>query len=186
MRIVGGTLSGRKITPPTSLSTRPMMDRVRQALFNILEHQDWGKGIGDLFFDTHVLDPFCGTGAIAFEAISRGAVKATLFDKDRAALTIAAKNAVTLGIEKQCDIRQGDALTPPKATAKCKLIFLAPPYRKELIPPSLVACDKAGWIAPHALIVAETAKKEVLEIPDDFKLLFSRFYGDTALHFLVR
>ena len=54
MRIVGGTLSGRKILPPTSITTRPMMDRIRQALFNILEHHDWGKPIGDLFFEPQV------------------------------------------------------------------------------------------------------------------------------------
>jgi 16S rRNA (guanine966-N2)-methyltransferase len=186
MRIVGGTLSGRKLEPPTSRATRPMMDRVRQALFNILEHNDWGKHIGDLFHATQVLDAFCGTGALAFEAISRGATHATLFDKERQALLIARKNAAALGVEKQCTIMETDALGPPRALKSCKLVFFAPPYRKNLIPPAMLACDAAGWIAKHALIVAETAKKEALEIPEGFTLLFSRFYGDTALHFIVR
>src|SRR5271168_1109936 len=182
MRIVGGSLSGRKLEPPTSRATRPMMDRVRQALFNILEHRDWGKSIGDLFYETEVLDAFCGTGALAFEAISRGAVHATLFDKERQALLIAKKNATALGIEKKCAIIEGDALAPSKAKKPCKLVFLAPPYRKDLIPPAMLACDAAGWIAKHALIVAETAKKETLGIPEGFNVLFSRFYSDTALH----
>ena len=63
MRIVGGSLSGRKIEPPLSTVTRPMMDRVREALFNILAHRDWGKNVGDVFAeDVCVLDAFCGTG----------------------------------------------------------------------------------------------------------------------------
>ncbi len=186
MRITGGTLAGRKIEPPLSRTTRPMMDRVRQALFNILAHHDWGREIGNVFGDTHVLDAFCGTGALAFEAISYGAEHATLFDKDRNALEVATKNADTLGVKKLCYIRAGDATEPPRAAQPCKLVFLAPPYRKNLIPPALIALNKMGWIAKHPLILAETAKKEALEIPEEFQVLFSRYYGDTALHFLTR
>ena len=185
MRIVGGTLSGRKIEPPLSQTTRPMMDRIRQALFNILEHHDWGKDTPALFDGSHVLDAFCGTGALAFEAISRGAKQATLFDKDRQALQIATKNAASLGLAKQCGILSIDTLEPPKAKKPCQLIFLAPPYRKGLIPPAMKALKKAGWMAPHALIVAETAKRETLDVPGGFTLLFSRFYGDTGLHFIT-
>ena len=188
MRIVGGTLSGRKIEPPTSLTTRPMMDRVRQALFNILEHRDWGKHIGDVFDgNTHVIDAFCGTGALAFEALSRGAATAALFDLDSAALKIARQNAAMLGLADKCSILSADATRPPKnSTASAKLVFLAPPYRKNLILPAFAALDTAGWIAPHAVIVAETAKKEILAPLPGCELIVSRFYGDTALHFLRR
>ncbi len=187
MRIVGGTLSGRKIEPPLSLVTRPMMDRVREALFNILAHRDWGKNIGDLFeSDIHVIDAFCGTGALAFESLSWGAAQAVLFDKDAQALKIARQNATTLGVAAQCTILSADATQPPQASAPCKLVFLAPPYRKNLIPPSFAALDAAGWIAPHAVIVAETAKKEPLEPLEGCEVVVSRNYGDTALHFLLR
>jgi 16S rRNA (guanine966-N2)-methyltransferase len=186
MRIIGGTLSGRKLLPPSSITTRPMMDRVRQALFNILLHHDWGKKIGSAIDAAHVLDAFCGTGALSFEALSHGAEHATLFDKDLAALKVARANAEALGVKQSCSILQGDALHPPRATQTCNLIFLAPPYRKDLIPPSLVALDRAGWIAKHPLILGETAKKEILELPQGFAILFSRFYGDTALHFVGR
>lgn len=188
MRIVGGTLSGRKIEPPLSLVTRPMMDRVREALFNILAHRDWGKNVGDLFEngDINVLDAFCGTGALAFESLSWGAARATLFDKDMQALTIARKNAATLGIADKCTILAADSTQPPQAPAPCKLVFLAPPYRKNLIPPAFKALDAAGWIAPHAVIVAETAKKEPLDPLEGFEIIVSRNYGDTSLHFLLR
>ena len=186
MRIVGGTLSGRKILPPLSLTTRPMMDRIRQALFNILEHHDWGATIGDVLTDAQVLDAFCGTGALAFESLSRGAAHATLFDKDREALTIAGKNAEALGVKKNCAILSADTLAPPPAKQGCKLVFLAPPYRKGLTPPAIIALDAAGWIAPHALIVTEVAKDETLDLPAGFAMLFTRSYGDTTLGFVVR
>lgn len=187
MRIVGGSLSGRKIEPPLSRVTRPMMDRIREALFNILAHRDWGPQIGTLFGEsTHVMDAFCGTGALAFEALSWGAGTATMFDKDQGALSVAVQNARTLGVESRCSIQLADSLNPPRATKQSKLIFLAPPYRKGLIPPTLAALDQAGWIAPHAVIVAETARKELAEIGAPFDLVLERFYSDTGLHFYVR
>jgi 16S rRNA (guanine966-N2)-methyltransferase len=161
-----------------------MMDRVREALFNILAHRDWGVTIGDPLEGTHVLDAFCGTGALAFEAISWGAAHATLFDKDRSALQIATRNAVSLDIVKCCVIIEIDALVPPRAPKPCRLVFLAPPYRKALIPPTMHALNKAGWIAPNALIIAETAKEEEVKLLEGFTLLLSRFYGGTAVHFV--
>jgi 16S rRNA (guanine966-N2)-methyltransferase len=187
MRIVGGALSGRKIEPPLSQVTRPMMDRIREALFNILAHRDWGKNIGDLFEqDVHVLDAFCGTGALAFEALSWGAGQATLFDIDQQALDIARQNARCLGVIDRCHIIAGDTTMPPKAAEACKLVFLAPPYRKNLIAPAFEALDQAGWIAPHAAIVAETAKKEPLTPLRGCELVLERSYADTTLHFLMR
>ena len=189
MRIVGGSLSGRKIEPPLSRATRPMMDRIRESLFNILAHHEWGNDIGELFSaKTEVLDAFCGTGALAFESLSWGAGHATLFDKESEALTIATQNAAALGLKGRCNIQMADALAPPppRAPKPCQLVFLAPPYRKELIPPSLAALDAKGWIAPHAVIVAETARKEELPLPENFTLVLQRFYSDTGLHFLVR
>lgn len=186
MRIVGGALAGRQIEPPSSRMTRPMMDRVREALFNILLHHDWGRGMGNVFDASHVLDAFCGTGALAFEALSRGASNATLFDTDRQALAVATKNATVLGVKQRCRIMAADALHPPRAMEPCRLIFLDPPYRKGLVQPAIEVLDQAGWIAPHALIIAATAKREHPPIPQGLSLLFSRFYGDTALHFFIR
>ena len=187
MRIVGGKLSGRKIEPPLSTATRPMMDRVREALFNILAHRDWGKHIGELFEnEPHVLDAFCGTGALAFESLSWGAAHATLFDKDAQALKIARQNAVTLGVIDKCQILAADATQPPQAPTPCQLVFLAPPYRKNLIHPTFAALDAAGWIAPHAVIVAETAKSEKLETLSGCELVVARSYGEPMLHFFTR
>ena len=162
-----------------------MMDRVREALFNILAHRDWGVA-GDVLDGTRVLDAFCGTGALAFEALSWGAAQATLFDLASEALKIARKNAESLGLKERADMRLGDALAPPQAVTACQLIFLAPPYRKNLIPPALSAFEKAGWIAPHALIVAETARDETLVLPEGYPVVLERSYADTTLRFAVR
>ena len=107
-------------------------------------------------------------------------------DLDSEALKIAQQNAASLGLTDKCHIQSADATKPPRATAPCKLIFLAPPYRKGLILPAFKALDAAGWVAPHAVIVAETAKKETLAPLPGCELTVSRFYGDTALHFLSR
>ncbi len=189
MRIVGGSLSGRKIEPPLNRETRPMMDRIREALFNILAHRDWGKDIGDVFAeDINVMDAFCGTGALAFESLSWGAARATLFDLSEDALNIARKNAASLGLTDRCRIMSADATKPPQAPegAPCKLVFLAPPYRKGLIPPAFSGLDAAGWIAPHAVIVAETAKKEAFDPLSGCEEVLDRTYADTTLRFLVR
>jgi 16S rRNA (guanine966-N2)-methyltransferase len=187
MRIIGGKLSGRTIKAPAGRTTRPMLDRIRQALFNIVEHHDWGKQIGNPLTGANVIDAFCGTGALAFEALSRGAKQATLFEKDRNALRIAMENAEALGLKKDtCRIIATDTLHPPEASYECELVFVAPPYRKGLIAPALAALDVAGWIADNALIVVETAKKEPLELPENFVPLFSRFYADTGIHFVSR
>lgn len=187
MRIVGGSLSGRKIAPPLSRTTRPMMDRVREALFNILAHHEWGKDIGDLFEeDVDVLDAFCGTGALAFEALSWGAGRATLFDKDVEALAVARQNAVSLELTDRCTILSGDSTRPPKAFRTHKLVFFSPPYRKGLIPPSFRALDAAGWIAPHAVIVAETARNEAFDPLPGCTLAVCRKYGEAVLHIMTR
>ncbi|MBV8060186.1 MAG: 16S rRNA (guanine(966)-N(2))-methyltransferase RsmD [Alphaproteobacteria bacterium] len=186
MRIVGGQLRGRKFAPPLSLTTRPMMDRVRESLFNILEHHDWGRDVGDVFDGTRVLDAFCGTGALAFESLSRGAAHATLFDRDRQALQVATQNATDLKVLPQCAILSADTTQPPQAPMPCRLVFLAPPYRKGLIPPAMLALDAAGWMEKAPLIVAETARKEELTVPEGFAILLARFYGDTGLHFIKR
>ncbi|NTU76532.1 MAG: 16S rRNA (guanine(966)-N(2))-methyltransferase RsmD [Alphaproteobacteria bacterium] len=185
MRITGGTLRGRPLKAPEGQATRPTSDRAREALFNILAHHEWGADIGDPLEDARILDAFCGTGALAFEALSRGGTQAFLFDKARTALRLAAANAASLGVKKMCLLFPADATKPPQAAAPCTLIFLDPPYRKNLAPAALKALDEAGWIAPHALIVVETAKNETLDLPERFVLQLSRTYGDTAVHFVL-
>lgn len=183
MRIIGGELSGRRIEAPEGQTTRPMSDRVRGALFNILEHHEWDEFVLD---GAQVLDMFCGTGALAFEALSRGAAHATLFDMDEAALRTARDNAAALGLAGRCGIIRADATRPPRnAGQPCNLVFVAPPYRKGLVRPAIEAAKKAGWLNISALLIIEVAKHEKLEVPEGLTIELSRTHGDTTLHFGV-
>lgn len=168
MRIVAGAWRGRTIEAPRTGTTRPTADRVRQALFDMLAHAPWA----DPLPGSVVLDGFAGSGALGLEAISRGADRAVFFEIDRAALDSLRGNVARLGAGPRCTILAADATRPPPATAApgathgaaqggCGLVFLDPPYGKDLVARSLGALRASGWIAAGALIIAETARDEV-------------------------
>jgi len=186
MRITGGNKRRHGLKAPAGWNTRPTSDRVREALFNILMHHDFGPVVGDPLANARVLDAFCGTGALAFEALSRGAASATLFDIDRVAVTVAQDNAAALGFAAQCAVQRADAAKPPRAGLPCNLLFLDPPYRKNLAPKALLALDETGWLAPVCVIVIETAKDEALSLPERYAPLLHRVWGDTAITIMAK
>lgn len=158
MRIIAGAWRGRTLAAPPGDATRPTADRVRQALFDMLLHAPWGGS--DVIEGAHVLDAFAGTGALGLEALSRGAAHATFIENARASLAALRANVTHLHAEELTRIIAGDTLAPPRATTPCALIFLDPPYGKGLVPHALVGLEAAGWLAPEALIVAETSRGE--------------------------
>lgn len=184
MRIVAGRHKGRPIAAPADRDIRPTSDRVREAVFNILEHRDWGSGGVSVIANARVLDAFSGTGALGLEALSRGAAHATFMDKNRAALDLCRQNLDTLGERKSADVLQGDCLKPARPAAGCGLVFLDPPYNKALAGPALDALRDAGWIGPGTICVVETGSKENPEFPDGFDTLDERKYGAARIYFL--
>jgi 16S rRNA (guanine966-N2)-methyltransferase len=185
MRIVGGRHRGRKIIGPQdeSAALRPTSDRARESLFNILEHGRFSPDGTSLVRDARVLDVFCGTGAFALEALSRGAAAATLIDQDPAAIALVHRNVAALG-ETKARVVQADATKPPRATDAHALVFLDPPYRSSLAAPALAALDEAGWLAPNALCVVEVERREPFSAPPGFTALDERSYGRARLVFL--
>lgn len=156
LRIVGGAWRGRALVAPDGQTTRPTAERVRQALFDMLAHAPWSPGIEGRI----VLDAFAGSGALALEALSRGAAHATLFDTDRAAQAAIRANIAGLpGAAARATWIAADATRPPRSASACDLVFLDPPYAAGLIDPALAALSAAGWLAPGALIVAETGRE---------------------------
>jgi 16S rRNA (guanine966-N2)-methyltransferase len=109
--------------------------------------------------DAQVLDVFAGTGALGLEALSRGAAHATFIEHDRAALVALRANIETLRAERRCSVVPIDALAAPRGK-NCDLIFLDPPYGNDLVPRALTHLRATGWIAPAALIIAETGRDE--------------------------
>lgn len=181
MRIVAGRHRGRSLLSPQGAATRPTSDRVRQALFDMLWHAPWAGR--ERVEGARVLDAFAGTGALGLEALSRGAARAAFIEQDRTALAALRANIATLREEGATRVIAGDATKPPRAEAPCTLVFLDPPYGKALVPRALSALDAAGWIAPGALVVAEVAKAEPLEVPG-FEPVAERAHGAARLVFL--
>lgn len=181
MRIIAGRHRGRALRAPEGAATRPTADRVRQALFDMLWHAPWGGRT--VVQDQLVLDAFAGTGALGLEALSRGADHATFIEKDRAALSMLRANIAACKEEARTAILPADALRLPRAQVPCGLVFLDPPYGKGLVPKAVAALDAAGWLAPGALLVAETGAEETLDLPG-FEALAQRSHGAATLHIL--
>jgi 16S rRNA (guanine966-N2)-methyltransferase len=186
MRITGGKLGGRRLMAPEDVSVRPTSDRSRQAIFNILRHKDFG--IGFELEGAAVADLFAGTGALGIEALSQGARWCLLVDDSADSRAIQRENIEALGLTGVTRIWRRDAtdLGPlgPSAGGPFNLVFLDPPYRKNLIPPALGSLKDGGWLADKALIVAESNASEEIDITG-FMLLDERDYGETRLRFLT-
>jgi 16S rRNA (guanine966-N2)-methyltransferase len=182
MRIISGKYKSRKLVDSSYLKDlRPTTDSNRENLFNILGSSKKIKETGFDLRNCNFLDIFCGTGAVSFEALSRGVKFATLIDINQKHLQIVQQNADLLkenNIEYFCI----DALRPLVKSPKCyNLIFLDPPYQKNLIKTTLENLDKSNWIAKNALIVIEHSKKEVVNLDEDrFAVLEERRYGNSV------
>ncbi len=184
MRITAGTLKGRTLHAPVGMGTRPTADRVREALFNILTHHDWGD-LGDPLDGTTVIDAFAGTGALGIEALSRGAAQAIFVEKDNKAFDVLKHNITSLDLQTRATFLCADvtrSLGRIEKKVPCGLVFLDPPYHKNLVIPAITSLRAAGLVSQKALWVIETAKGEATgSIEDTLKLLLKRDYGDTTI-----
>lgn len=184
MRIVGGKYARRNLVAPPGRETRPTSDRVREAIFNILSHHPWPTG--DVLDNAAVLDVCCGTGAMGLEALSRDAREAWFMDLAAPAIQTTQDNITALQCGAQAQILRCDATQPPQAAQPCGLIFIDPPYRRNLPAQIVPALMAAGWIAPGALLVIETARDEALQLPEGWQSALRRDYGATAVHFVLK
>ncbi|WP_375175841.1 16S rRNA (guanine(966)-N(2))-methyltransferase RsmD [Pseudooceanicola sp.] len=182
MRIVGGEFRGRRLAAlgkgDAGAHLRPTADRVRESLFSMLD----GGRFGDPVDGARVLDLFAGTGALGLEALSRGAAHVTFVDDGRAAQKLLADNIATLGVKDRTRLLRTSALRLPMAETPASLIFLDPPYGKDLGPRALVTAHSQGWIAENALVVWEERGPQVA--PEGFTLLEHKTYGDTVMTLL--
>ena len=183
MRIVGGRLKGRALLGPKTQDIRPTSDPLRETIFNILAH-----AYGDPVEGAAVIDLFAGTGAMALEALSRGARRALLVDDGSQARALIRANVDALGLGGATKIFRRDArkLGIAPAGDRFDLAFLDPPYGKGLAEPALVALRDGAWLMPDALLVVEEAASTTLDIPAGFTPLEHRSYGDTQVLILRR
>jgi len=178
-------LRGRALVAPADARVRPTSDKVRQALFNILRHNDFGVALEG----ARVLDLFAGTGALGIEALSHGAAFALLIDDAAESRALIRENVEALGLTGATKIwrRDATALGPMAAGAggPFDLVFLDPPYRKNLIAPALASLRDGRWLASPAIIVVEASAEDNDPYTDLFPVRDTRLYGDTKISFLA-
>lgn len=181
MRIVGGTHSGRKLSAPKNDNVRPTSDKVRGALFNALESRGVVNG-------AKVLDAFCGSGALGLEALSRGASKATFWDNDSRSLDLAKENVSMLGEMDKCTFQKRDATKSyePRQSEEFDLVFVDPPYRKNMIQNLIQSLSAASVLSEGAVFVLEMEKGHDPNAGSSFTVLFDKIYGDTRVMIMKR
>jgi 16S rRNA (guanine966-N2)-methyltransferase len=183
MRIVSGQYRGKTIATPPGDKTRPTSDRARQAVFNILEHAAWAPEL----HGARVIDLFAGSGALGFEAISRGAAFCLFVETDDAARGAIRQNIDAFGLFGHTKIHRRDAtdlgLIPASAGKPFDLAFLDPPYAKGLGEKAMGQLVAGGWLAPGAIVMFERGRDEPDPAPEGFERLDAREYGAAKVFF---
>ena len=183
MRIVGGRLGGRVLRAPASRTIRPTSERLRESIFDILAHR-----YPDLLEGARVVDLFAGSGALGFEALSRGASFTLFVDDGAEARALLRGNVEAFGLGGVTRLWRADAAKLGKAPAGAPftLAFLDPPYGKGFAGPALAALAAGRWLAEGALCVVEEAAKAEVAAPAGYDVEDERTYGDTKVMFLRR
>jgi 16S rRNA (guanine(966)-N(2))-methyltransferase RsmD len=182
MRVVAGTAKGRKLKSPASSGTRPVMDRVKTALFDILAYR---------IRDTRFLDLFGGTGSIGIEALSRGAAEATFIELDGPAIRCIRENLAITGLGARSLVLRTDAFAFLRQAnidgRRYDIVYLAPPQYQGLAARALVELDAAPLVPADGLVIAQIHPRERGDL-DGLKLqrlqrTDERRYGSTLLVF---
>lgn len=184
MRISGGEFRGRTLGTPAGPTTRPTAQRTREAMFNILAHHDWCTLSG-----ARVIDLFAGSGALGFEALSRGAEFCLFVETAAPARGVIRDNIEALGLFGQTRIHRRDAtdlgLKPAPLGDPFNLVFLDPPYHKGLGQKALAELVAGQWLTGNALAVFECAADESPQI-SGWDILDTRDYGAAKVLFLKK
>jgi 16S rRNA (guanine966-N2)-methyltransferase len=180
MRIVGGRFRSRPLAAPRSSSIRPTGDRLRESLFNILEH-----AYGLPTQETRVLDLFAGTGALGLEAISRGAAAALFVETGVEARALIRQNVEALGLTGATRLLRRDATSLGGAgtIAPFDLVFCDPPYGKGFGERALASAAEGGWLAEAAVCVLEERADVEVRLPPSLAAIDRRITGDSQLIF---
>jgi 16S rRNA (guanine966-N2)-methyltransferase len=179
-RVIAGSARGRKLKLVPGDSTRPIMDRVKEALFSILSRR---------IVDATVLDLFAGTGAVGIEALSRGASHATFVDMERRAIETIHDNLRTTGLAGRATVRRANAFDVLGGTPQpVDLIYIAPPQYHGLWLKSLELLDTApDWLADDGIVVVQIDPAEQAKVAlKHFAPYDERRYGSTLLWFFQR
>lgn len=179
LRIIGGQWRSRKLAFPDSTGLRPTPDRVRETLFNWLQ---------SVIHGARCLDLFAGSGALGFEALSRGAAEAVMVDCDTQVTVFLRRHIESLHAQGAYLV-QADALkylaaeSPPAAF---DIVFLDPPFRHNLLLPCCQKLEELGWLKLGTRIYLEAESELALTLPQNWRLTHSKRAGDVSYYLAVR
>lgn len=183
MRVVTGEAKGRKLKAPKTMGTRPIIDRVKTALFDILSNE-----VEDIRF----LDLFAGTGSVGIEALSRGAAQATFIEMSYPILKLIRENLQITGLADRAEVLHADAFKFLQAQTTNSqrtydIIYVAPPQYKDMAARALQLLDSSPLVPPGGLVIVQIHPKEregVIAVPcTRLRLTDERRYGSTLLMF---
>ena len=182
MRIIAGTAKNKSIKCRKGTETRPTLDRVKEALFSKIQ---------PYVEDCSILDLFSGTGNIALEAISRGAKRAIMIEKDQEALKIIIENVNSLGFESKCRAYKNEVSRAIEILGrkgeKFDIIFMDPPYRENVCTEVIKKIEKNGILADGGLIICEHHLHERLDQEiKGYKKVDEKSYGKKTLTFYTK
>ncbi len=191
MRVVTGEAKGRKLKSPKTPGTRPIMDRVKTALFDILS---------DKVEDARFLDLFAGTGSVGIEALSRGAARATFIEMNNAIVKLVRENLQITALSDRAEVIHGDSfkflqahqathdrVVVPHPHRTYDIIYVAPPQYEEMAARALSLIDSSVLLAPESLVIIQIHPKERAGVAAvncaHLSLTDERRYGSTLLMF---
>ncbi|VYT75472.1 16S rRNA (guanine(966)-N(2))-methyltransferase RsmD [Clostridium tertium] len=177
MRIIAGKARGRKLIPPETMETRPTLDRVKEAMFSIIQNY---------IQDSIALDVFAGTGSLGLEAASRGAKEVYLVDKSNTTYPLLEKNIDSLKFNDFCFPLNMDSYEALKTLSKkgkvFDIIFIDPPYCKEMIPKAIEIIKENNMLDKDGIIVTKIDSiEEIYEGYKDIQIVKSKKYGNTTV-----
>ena len=179
MRVIAGLAKGRKLLPPEGMGTRPTLDRIKESIFNIIQNR---------VMDAVSLDMFSGTGSLGIEIASRGAKQSYLIEKGDVSYSLLKQNVENLKFQDICTPLKGDCYKYIEEFSKdgiiFNVIFIDPPYAKDMIPPAVELISKYNVLKKDGLIVTKIDSGEIIyEGNDEITLFDKRKYGNTTVCF---
>ncbi|MBQ9536358.1 MAG: 16S rRNA (guanine(966)-N(2))-methyltransferase RsmD [Desulfovibrionaceae bacterium] len=177
MRIIAGQFRSRVLQTPKGSICRPAMGRTRAAIFSMLT----ARGLN--FTTTYVLDLFAGSGSLAFEALSRGALGAVLVENAAPCIKCLERNRGNLGLETKVTIDSQDVLQflRKESPQTFGLVFLDPPYRRDVVNQALELLCSGNWLTEGAFVLCELEAEYQVTFPEPLKPCWQRRFGQTLV-----
>ena len=176
LRVISGSARSLKLDSLPGLSTRPTLDKVKQAIFNMLF---------DKTYDAAVIDLFAGSGAMGIESLSRGARHCTFVDVEKNAIDIINKNITKAKFNSQSTVIKNDFVSfLNSCRQKFDIVFLDPPYESDFIVNALNLFKQKDLLNEQAVVIAESSRENVPCFSDDYDIIRQKFYGTVCVSLL--